>query len=211
MIHDDMNTIDALMAYYVAGSLPQPVHVLMESHLWMKKDHRDVVAGLESLAGDELDRMPATSLTNRQKALQSIFSSPAPKPALTRKRASLVPPPIQRMIGYDETDIPWRAKLPGFKEYQIELDGLDVRMMWIRPGRKMPAHTHKGVELTLVLDGAYSDGHGRFGPGDISVADGDLDHQPVAESERPCIAYSVLDAPLKLTGSFRQIIGDLIG
>jgi putative transcriptional regulator len=47
--------------------------------------------------------------------------------------------------------------------------------------------------------------------GDISVADDSVHHRPVAENNRPCIAFSVLDAPIKLTGSFRQIIADLIG
>ncbi len=44
------------------------------------------------------------------------------------------------------------------------------------------------MELILILDGAFRDERGRFGPGDISVADATVDHRPVAEKDRPCIA-----------------------
>jgi putative transcriptional regulator len=83
--------------------------------------------------------------------------------------------------------------------------------MWIRAGRALPAHTHKGMELILILDGAFNDERGRFARGDISIADETVDHRPVAEKDRACIAFGVSDGPIKLTGSFRQIIGDLIG
>jgi putative transcriptional regulator len=75
----------------------------------------------------------------------------------------------------------------------------------------LPAHTHRGLELTLVIDGAFHDVRGRFGVGDISVADENLDHRPVAETDRPCIAFSVMEAPIRLTGSLKQLIGDIIG
>jgi putative transcriptional regulator len=112
----------------------------------------------------------------------------------------------------DLEDIPWRTKLPGFKEYDLgEIDGLETSLFWIRPGRAIPAHTHRGVELSLILDGAFTDLRGRFGPGDISVADDSIDHRPVAEKKRPCIGFAVVDQPLKLTGSLTQMLGDIIG
>ncbi|WP_430960401.1 hypothetical protein [Rhizobium sp. Nf11,1] len=32
-----------------------------------------------------------------------------------------------------------------------------------------------------------------------------------AEKDRPCIAFALSDGPIRLTRSFRQMIGDLIG
>jgi len=119
---------------------------------------------------------------------------------------------LRDFVGFEVDDIPWRTKLPGFKEYVFgQVDGCEVSFFWIRPGRAVPAHTHKGVEMFLVLDGAFSDRRGRYGPGDISVADESVDHRPIAEKDRPCIGFSVVDQPLKLTGSLTQLIGDLIG
>ena len=75
----------------------------------------------------------------------------------------------------------------------------------------MPSHTHEGSELTLVLDGAFRDANGRYGRGDISLADEHVDHRPIAEDERACICFAVTDAPLRLTGSYRQFFSDFLG
>ncbi|MGO7580660.1 hypothetical protein ACC699_39075, partial [Rhizobium ruizarguesonis] len=66
----------------------------------------------------------------------------------------------------------------------------------------------KAIGLGLQLDQLFV---ASGGPGEISIADETVDHRPVAEKDRPCIAFAVSDGPVKLTGSFRQMIGDLIG
>ena len=211
MVHEHIDTVDALMAHYVAGSLPEPARALVQSHLEIKPDNRSLVQDLEILAGEALEETPATPLIGRDERLAAIFASIAPVAAIADQKPSVFPRAIRDLVGFDVDTVPWKTKLPGFKEYSVDIDGCEVSLMWIRPGRALPAHTHKGIELTLILDGAFIDERGRFGPGDISVADETVDHRPVAEKDRPCIAFSVLDAPIKLTGSFRQLIGDLIG
>jgi putative transcriptional regulator len=215
MVHEHIDTVDALMAHYVAGSLPEPARVLVESHLEMKPDHRLLVQDLELLAGQALEQTPEIGLDDRNAVLSEIFASspPAeiPLSVVPDGKKSIFPSALRSLVGFDVDNVPWKTKLPGFKEYSVDIDGCEVSLMWIKAGRALPAHTHKGMELTLILDGAFNDNRGRFGPGDISVADETIDHRPVAEKDRPCIAFSVLDAPVKLTGSFRQLIGDLIG
>ncbi len=211
MVSQHIDTVDALMAHYVAGSLPEPVRVLVECHLEMKSDNRSLVWDLECLAGEALENIELAAIDGRDGRLSKIFASAAPLPAPAFMSSGVFPASLRRFVGFDADGVPWKTKLPGFKEYSIDADGFEFSLMWIRPGRSLPAHTHKGIELTLVLDGAFSDGRARFGPGDISVADETVDHRPVAEKDRPCIALSVLDAPIRLTGSFRQMLGDLIG
>jgi len=215
IVHEHIDTVDVLMAHYVAGSLPQPARVLVESHLEMKPDHRLLVSDLEFLAGEALEQIPEAAIGDRATRLAAVFSSALPAENHTatnlRMEKGFFPKAIRDLVGYDLDTVPWKTKLPGFKQYSTDIDGCEVSLMWIKAGRALPAHTHKGMELTLVLDGAFSDSRGHFGPGDISVADESVDHRPIAERDRPCVAFSVLDAPIKLTGSFRQIIGDLIG
>jgi putative transcriptional regulator len=214
MAHEHIDTIDALMAHYVAGSLPEAVRVLVESHLEMKPDNRGLVQDLELLAGEALEQAGETAIPDRDARLAAIFSSTLPDkdvPDVAPPKKAVFPRALRAFVGFDADTVPWRSRLPGFKEYSVDIDGYDVSLMWIRAGRALPAHTHKGLELILILDGAFNDERGRFGRGDISIADEAVDHRPVAEKDRPCIAFSVSDAPIKLTGSFRQIIGDLIG
>lgn len=216
MVHNQIDTVDALLAHYVAGSLPEPARVLVAAHLEMLSVNRLIVSDLETLAGEALELLPPAPMGDKDARLASIFAS-APLPearplSAGTFKAGHFPQALRNFIGLDIADIPWRSKLPGFKEYELgDIDGCEVSLMWIRAGRTLPAHTHKGVELTLVLDGAYSDVRGRYGPGDISVADDAVVHRPVAEKDRPCIAFSVLEAPIKLKGPLTQLIGDLIG
>ncbi|ARO23777.1 transcriptional regulator [Rhizobium sp. S9] len=214
MVHEQIDTIDALMAHYVAGSLPEPARVLIRSHLEMKLDNRNLVNALELLAGEALENTPEAAIADRKQRLAAIFSSISPDSepqAARRPETALFPQALRALVGFEVEDVPWRRRLPGFKEYSLDMDGCEVRLMWIRPGRALPAHTHKGVELILVVDGAFNDARGHFGPGDISIADETVDHRPVAEKDRPCIAFAISDGPIRLTGSFRQMIGDLIG
>lgn len=212
MVHQHIDTIDALMAHYVAGSLPEPARVLVRSHLEMKPDNRSFVNGLELLAGDALESAAGVAIADRERRLQAIFASTSSvPPPVTRPKHTLFPPALRDFVGFEVEDVPWRRRLPGFKEYPLDMDGCEVNLMWIRPGRALPAHTHKGMELILILDGAFNDERGRFGPGDISIADETIDHRPVAEKDGPCIAFAVSDGPVRLTGSFRQMMIDLIG
>lgn len=215
MADAQLDTIDALMARYAAGILPEPARVLVDAHLEMQSANRTKVVEYELLVGDILENMEPAAMTSRDAALKSIFNAQplgmqTPLPA--RPANALFPRAIRAFAGMEAENIPWKTKLPGFKEYSLgKIDGCDVSFFWIRAGRAVPAHTHEGYELSLILDGAFNDTRGRFGKGDISVADESIDHRPVAEKAGPCIGFAVSDAPLKLTGSFRQLIGDLIG
>ena len=210
MTAETIDTTDVLMARYVAGSLPYPAHVLVRAHLEITRANHSFVAGLEDLAGSALEESNALPLTNRVGRLHTIFES-EPSDGPVPRSSGLFPAVLRDFVGFDETDIPWRTKMPGFREYEFESDGCHASIYWIKPGRKIPAHTHDGQELTLVLDGAFADVDGRYGRGDIAIADDTIDHRPIAEAERPCICFAVTDAPLRLTGSFGQRLGDILG
>lgn len=214
MATETIDTTDALLARYVAGTLPYPAHVLVASHLELKPASRRFVRGMEAMAGAALDELDVDRpIADREKRLGSIFGSDAPsaRPGGTTS-PSIFPRALRDFLGFDVGDVPWKSKLPGFREYDIgDVDGCHVSLFWIRPGRPIPAHTHEGSELSLVLDGAFNDIHGRYGRGDISVANESIDHRPIAEAERPCIGFAVTDAPLRFTGPLGQRLGDIIG
>lgn len=214
MVREHIDTIDALLARYVAGTLPTPARVLVEAHLQLKPKNLIKVRNLEAMAGLELMQLEPEPLDDRAAMLAAVLGSASPEnaaPALADE-TRVFPKALYDFVGFDAADVPWRTRLPGFKEYDLgEIEGCHVNLFWIKPGRTVPAHTHEGSELSLVLEGAFSDGRGHYGRGDISVADDSVDHRPHADTGGPCIGFAVVDAPLKLTGSFRQLIGDIIG
>jgi len=75
-----------------------------------------------------------------------------------------------------------------------------ARLLFIPAGSAVPDHGHHGTELTLVLKGAFADEVDHFGPGDIEVANEDLDHTPIADIGEDCICLAATDAPLKFKG-----------
>ncbi len=214
---NEMTTTEALesmFARYVACSLPLPAQVLISAHLSIRDDNRSLVAGLEQVASGALEEIEPFCMSERDRRLEAVFASHA---SVSSSEAAhhgdmVMPDVLADFVGYRLQDIPWRTKMPGFREFDIgEFDGCHASMFWIKPGRTIPAHTHGGMELSLVLDGAFTDVLGRFGRGDISIADEHVDHRPVADKSGPCIGFAVVDAPLKLTGSLTQRIGDILG
>ena len=149
---------------------------------------------------------------DRDMKLLSVFGSAPLVAGPTKSADGVLPGVLRDFIGFDVENIPWKSKMPGYREFSLgDIDGCEANMLWIKAGRKMPAHTHEGSELTLVLDGAFRDANGRYGRGDISLADENVDHRPIAEVDRPCICFAVTDAPLRLTGSYRQFFSDFLG
>jgi putative transcriptional regulator len=213
MTSETLDNLDVLLARYVAGGLPIPARILVESHLAMKPSSHTFACGLETLAGDALAGAQPTDLDGKKGRLEAIFASEPPQTASPAPQTySLFPKPLRDFLGFDIDEVRWRKKLPGFKEYDLgEIDGCHASLLWLRPGRPIPEHTHEGSELFLVLDGAFNDGIGRYARGDISIADESVDHRPIAETERPCIGFSVTDGPLRLTGPLHRRLSDIIG
>lgn len=214
MGYETTNSLDALIAGYVAGSLPRPLRAMVGAHLELSPASRPLMRGLEAAAGASLEAVAPAPLSRRDAALEAIFASEGPavadRPARVA-RCGTMPAALQDFIGMGMDDIPWRTKMPGFREYDLEdMDGCHVSLFWIKPGRAIPAHTHDGVELALIIDGAFCDSRGRFARGDISIADHSVDHRPVAETERACIGFSVTDGSLRLTGPLHQRLADII-
>lgn len=204
--------LDALLAEYAAGSLPRPLHALIGAHLDLNPESERFVSDLEALGGAELERQAPVNSPAHAAMLEAIFGlgddSDARRDDAPEDR--VFTPGLRRLVGMSSDAIVWRTVLPGVKEYVISEDHeAEARLYWIKAGRKMPAHTHEGQEVTIVLKGGFSDATGHYRRGDVAIADQDVDHRPVADSDEDCICFAVTDAPLKLTGPVGKVIQSL--
>lgn len=204
---------DALLAGYVAGTLAEPARLLVRSHLDLSPVNRGFVRDLEAAGGAMLEEIAPVRIDNRDAMLAAIFQAPifqapADEPISVPHRAltTRLPAPLFDFIGKDVADLPWKTKLPGLKEYRVaEMDGCSASLLWIRAGMAMPAHTHHGSELTLVLEGGFTDLHGHYVRGDVAYADDDVDHRPVADDDEDCICFAVTEGSLRLTGPIGRL------
>ncbi|MEN3146258.1 ChrR family anti-sigma-E factor [Neorhizobium sp. IRAMC:178] len=209
----NLERLDLLIAHYVSGSLPEPAHVLVGSHLEMQASAAKLARLLEGFAGETLHTTPPVALSARKRRLAEIFASagPAEPPARIFEKSKF-PASLRAYAGRDLADIRWKTKLPGLRHHVIEKSkDVEAILLWVRPGRALPQHGHQGLELTLVLEGEFHDHRGNFGEGDVSIADEMLNHRPIAGKRGPCLCFSVLFAPIALSGSTLRLFGDLIG
>jgi putative transcriptional regulator len=200
--------LDALLAGYASGTLSASLHVLVAGHLALTPKSRAFVRNLEAANGAALEGSAPKPISDREAKLESIFADEGSEPIqMEAARDPIIPAPIARFLGKSLNEIRWRTLLPGVKEYKVEkTDRGEAVLYWIRPGRKMPSHTHEGSEYTLVLKGGFSDISGHYRRGDIAIADQEIDHRPHADDDEDCICYAVTDAPLRLTGPVGRIM-----
>jgi putative transcriptional regulator len=208
---------DILLASYATGGLSRPLHALVGAHLALKSDNRAYVAALEGIAAEGLHgsnsdiATGSSPVAERGRRLAAIFADDMRAPPVAAGD-SLLPPPLAAYVGSSFADIRWRSVLPGLREAKLAHDGGgEASLLWIKAGRAMPAHTHHGLEATLVLAGSFSDAGGRYERGDLAIADDDIDHKPVAGTAEDCLCFAVSEGPVRLTGPFARLFNKLLG
>lgn len=92
---------------------------------------------------------------------------------------------------------------------RIQLNESEVHtsLLQIQPGGGVPQHTHKGFELTLLLDGSFSDEEGEYVEGDFIMRDSSHKHQPV--SEQGCLCYTVANDALHFTQGINKLLNPI--
>jgi putative transcriptional regulator len=194
---------DRLLMAYSAGNLPEAFNLVIASHIALCDECRARLASFDAIGGAMLEQMPETGQALPDSALAAtlarikttpVAAKPAPRPAQSR----VLPEPLASYVGGDIDAIRWRGIGGGVRQAILPTSkAATARMLFIPAGKAVPDHGHNGLEMTLVLQGAFADATARFGRGDIEIADEDLDHQPIAEPGEDCICLAVTDAPLR--------------
>jgi putative transcriptional regulator len=208
---------DAWLLEYAAGSSPEPIALLVATHLAYCPRCRKQVNGYEALGGALLESLEPAPL--RDESLQRIMERlerPAAEPEPRRLAPELVgasdlPQPLRDYTGGSLEALAWRRFGPVAEASLLDsFPGFKTRMLRVRAGSALPSHTHEGTELALVLRGAFTDALGHYLRGDVSEAGSDVDHRPVAGADEECICLVVTDAPLKLTSRFGRLLNPFL-
>ncbi|MCX5495691.1 ChrR family anti-sigma-E factor [Kaistia dalseonensis] len=200
---------ETLLAY-AAGTLRAPEAAVVATHLAFSRSGRDWVRTLQRVGGQLLDELPTSAMS--PDALQRVMAridadgGEAVMPAPLNDMLEL-PEPLRR---YPLGPWRWLGRGTRVRSVGVPRDG-DCRVILFKidPGRKMPQHSHAGVELTCVVSGSYSDEAGRFGPGDFEEADEETNHRPIVDSDVPCICVVALDGQIRLQGVLGRLLQPL--
>lgn len=209
---------DATILAYAAGTLVEGFSLVLAAHMEYCPRCRNRKSEAESLGGELLAELPPVEMAagGLAQVWERIAAAPAvevpkpPRPLLDDGMPTILAP----YIGGGLDSIRWRSLVPGIRQHV--LDGIDsgrgsVRLLSIAPSITIPHHTHGGGEVTLVLKGSYADEIGRFRRGDLADLDASVHHQPVADTDEPCICLIATDERLRFSGMFSRMLQPLVG
>ena len=199
---------------FSAGTLSDPHALCIRLHLDQCPHCRSRVDMLESLGAVMMEQQDQVSVSDSafDSILARIESEPAEKsgPQLGRRTLG----PLQKLLGEDLNSLPWKRQLGDVSVLDISDRFPDqpeqVVLQKLTAGGKAPAHTHRGQETTIVLQGAFADKKGVFHQWDFVVLNEQDEHKPIALEGDDCITLSVLSAPVKLTGMFTRMLNPFI-
>jgi putative transcriptional regulator len=196
-----------LLFEHATGGLPHFWAAGIAAHLTYCPHCRSELARLEALGGSLLDEAEADAvLPSMPPRLTPATEGPAPAGPAWLPRA------LSGLPGLGGAEIAWRRLLPGVEECLLHRDAdRRVSLYRVAPGAAVPRHTHKGEELTLVLDGGYDDAVGSFRRGDVEFGDSALEHRPVAMADRACVCFVVTDGALRFRGIAGLILNRFTG
>jgi putative transcriptional regulator len=206
---------DGLLMSYSAGTLPEAFSLVVATHVSLCDECRARMDSFDAVGGALLGDTDEVSVSEDALEATMALIDAAPQivqPANISGPDAILPAPLQQYVGGDADAIRWRPIGGGVRQAVLDTGGeASVRLLAIPGGAAMPDHGHRGMELTLVLQGAFRDEEDRFGRGDVEVANEDLHHTPVAEEGVECICLAATDAPLRFKGIIPRIAQKFIG
>ena len=211
---------DATLLSYSAGALPAALAVVASAHLERCAACRARLLDADRIGGVLLQQQRVGAPTEHARAamLALLDTEPAfeqetlPPDIVEEHQPDRLPGALHPWFGNSMRALRWRRVAPGVQRIRATgISGGDLMLLRIAPGSMLPLHSHGGSELTMILDGAYDDVLGHFGPGDVADLDGETQHQPLTSPGVPCICVAATDAPLKFAGWVARTLQPLLG
>ena len=209
---------DMTLMNYAAGSCSIPESLAVAMHLCFCHDCRQHVKNLNHLGGALLETIKPASTD--EDAFETLMASLEPHYHSAPVKVKMDPPPrdkitqhftnpLLRYLPSSLAELPWQRQTKEISKFDltslINVKGFQVALQKIKAGAKVPTHTHKGFEYTVILSGGFSDELGVYHEGDFIARDATHHHSPTALQNEDCICLTVLNAPLKFTGWYRVL------
>jgi putative transcriptional regulator len=194
-----------LLTEHAAGNLPLAQAACVSVHLNYCGQCRRTSAQLQSLGATLFEGLPGETVGDT--LLNTVLARLDDAPPLSYASSSewsagRTPAILQRLMSGDLRDLVWKKITSTLRISYLKTGDphYEFALYHIKAGGRIPEHTHRGPEMTLVLEGGFSDAEGNYHQGDFLLRQpGDV-HSPTAVQSEDCICLAVLDAPLKFTG-----------
>lgn len=201
------------LSEFAQGQCDPGVALIISAHIDMCRCCRQKLASIEA----ELAREAMAEKAPADPAFDSMLANILQMPAASGIEVPLQPQKLE--LDGREFVLPrslqrYASKINGWshlagKLWQAKVDlGIDGRadFIYMEKGGSVPEHTHRGSELTLVLDGEFSDGVHDYDTGDFIARDSQHVHTPHTDADEGCLVFSILDKPLHFTSGIARLL-----
>jgi len=197
--HPDLD----LITEYAAGSLALAQSACVSLHVSHCRRCQRLAGELRNLGASLFEALTPVPVGEAQlHAVLDRLDEELPLAYVNKKvKANDTPAILQRLMRGDFSDLSWKNIGSTLRISYLKTGDPkhEFALYHIRAGGRIPEHTHRGSEMTLVLEGGFSDANGSYHKGDFLMRrPGDV-HAPTALQSEDCICLAVLDAPLKFT------------
>ena len=194
-----------LLTEHAAGSLSLAQSACVSAHLNYCDDCSRTVSQLQMLGAamyESQDPEPVGDALLDRVLARLDEDAPLCYQQPQRNKQDATPGLLRRLMAGDFSDLAWNKITDSLRTTQIKTGDphFEFSLLHIKAGGEIPAHDHHGSEMTLVLQGGFSDDRGDYHAGDFIYRSRNDVHAPRAFASEDCICLAVLDAPLRFTG-----------
>lgn len=203
----------AQLAAFVEGNSSPAMSLVISAHVDMCPECQQRVAQLQEAASQtalaetslsaDFDQMLA-DITQLPLAESNIVVDRVPSSIELDGRTFDVPRALRRYVSKTGS---WSHLIGNLYQAPVDLGPIGkANFIYMEKGGSVPEHTHKGNELTLVINGEFSDGLNQYDTGDFIMMDGQHTHAPYSEADEGCLVFSVVDQPLHFTSGIARLL-----
>lgn len=217
---------DNLLTEYASGGIATAVGMIICAHLQACPHCRQRVEQLNKLGAAILKQSVAepvhaqsfeqlmARIRNQASPVdvnQAPKTSDTPSSYLHDPMMTRLPKVVAKLLPRDGK-LKWQRASGSLKTARLKTGQQDYEVSFqkISSGGKVVEHDHRGLEVTLVLHGSFSDEDGIYNEGDFLVRTPGEVHRPTATLNQDCLCISVVEAPVKITGFVGKLINPFL-
>ena len=189
-----------LLQEFAAGSLPLAQSACIAVHLHFCEHCQRQVKALTQVGAEMFDALPPADIDDSMlDHLLDHLEDEAPLTYNSMPSQDEGPVLVQRLMNGSYEDLEWQRINAALQIARLRTGDPEneFALYHIKAGGSIPRHAHRGTELTLVLEGSFSDEEGVYHQGDFLMRDAADEHTPTASKTADCICIGVLDAPIR--------------
>lgn len=203
-----------LMSVFASGELPASLSIAVAAHIELCRDCQTLVNRItQQAAQQEFTSLPPQQ--DHEEDFSDMIAQITQDDALF-EMAQASEQTIEFKGQYytlpralQSLSVQKPQKLGKLTRSRIDLQegSLKTSLLHIEPGGSVPIHTHKGFELTLLLDGEFEDEMGKYQKGDFIWLTGEHEHTPTTTTG--CLCFTVSNDALQFTQGISKLLNPI--